>query len=195
MNNSSPHYAATYPGANPAMSSRRTFKIMMSAGIGHFIEWFDFGLYGTLAVIIGANFFACGDPAVALLKSFAVFGSGFLMRPLGGLFFGSMGDRLGRRKVLVTVIMITSISTFIMGLLPTCHQVGILAPVLLVLTRLLQGFVAGAKVPASLPIWRKAPHRTAGPRLPAGVKTSVLWPLSSAPGWCCCSRTCWAKRR
>ncbi|AHF75769.1 Nitrate/nitrite transporter [Sodalis praecaptivus] len=163
MNNSSPHYAATYPGANPAMSSRRTFKIMMSAGIGHFIEWFDFGLYGTLAVIIGANFFAGGDPAVALLKSFAVFGSGFLMRPLGGLFFGSMGDRLGRRKVLVTVIMITSISTFIMGLLPTYHQVGILAPVLLVLTRLLQGFAAGGESSGVITYLAEsaAPHRRA----------------------------------
>ena len=81
----------------------------------------------------------------SLLKSFAVFGSGFLMRPLGGLFFGSMGDRLGRRKVLVTVIVITSCSTFVMGILPTWHQVGILAPVLLVITRLVQGFAAGGE--------------------------------------------------
>ncbi|WP_074012380.1 MFS transporter [Candidatus Sodalis sp. SoCistrobi] len=163
MNNSSPHYAATYSGANPALSSRRTFKIMMSAGIGHFIEWFDFGLYGTLAVIIGANFFASGDPAVALLKSFAVFGSGFLMRPLGGLYFGSMGDRLGRRKVLVTVIMITSVATFIMGILPTYHQVGILAPVLLVLTRLLQGFAAGGESSGVITYLAEsaAPHRRA----------------------------------
>jgi MHS family proline/betaine transporter-like MFS transporter len=72
--------------------------MMLSAGIGHFIEWFDFGLYGTLAAIIATNFFASGDPVIGLLKSFAVFGSGFLMRPLGGLFFGSMGDRLGGAK-------------------------------------------------------------------------------------------------
>ncbi|WP_017801320.1 MFS transporter [Winslowiella toletana] len=136
---------------------------MLSAGIGHFIEWFDFGLYGTLAAIIASNFFASGDPAVALLKSFAVFGSGFLMRPLGGLYFGSMGDRLGRRKVLVTVIVITSFSTFIMGILPTYHQVGIVAPTLLVLTRLLQGFAAGGESSGVITYLAESakPHRRA----------------------------------
>lgn len=119
MDNTETQYATDYSGAREKVPARRTAKIMLSAGIGHFIEWFDFGLYGTLATIIASNFFASSDPAIALLKSFAVFGSGFLVRPLGGLFFGSMGDRLGRRKVLVTVIVITSISTFIMGLLPT----------------------------------------------------------------------------
>ncbi|HEY0211939.1 MAG TPA: MFS transporter [Acerihabitans sp.] len=136
---------------------------MMSAGIGHFIEWFDFGLYGTLAAIIGSNFFASSDPTVALLKSFAVFGSGFLMRPLGGFFFGSMGDRLGRRKVLVTVIVITSCSTFVMGILPTYANVGIVAPVLLVLIRLVQGFAAGGESSGVITYLAESaqPHRRA----------------------------------
>ena len=145
MDHSARQYGIEVAPTTVKRSPRRTAKIMMSAGIGHFIEWFDFGLYGTLAAIIASNFFVSADPATALLKSFAVFGSGFLMRPLGGLFFGSMGDRLGRRKVLVTVIVITSLSTFVMGILPTWHQAGISAPILLVITRLVQGFAAGGE--------------------------------------------------
>lgn len=145
MDHSARQYGIEVAPTTVKRSPKRTAKIMMSAGIGHFIEWFDFGLYGTLAAIIASNFFVSADPATALLKSFAVFGSGFLMRPLGGLFFGSMGDRLGRRKVLVTVIVITSLSTFVMGILPTWHQAGIIAPILLVITRLVQGFAAGGE--------------------------------------------------
>ncbi len=125
--------------------SRKLRKVLLATGIGHFVEWFDFGLYGTLAAIIGLQFFHAGDPSVALLSSFAVFGAGFIMRPLGGLFFGSMGDRKGRQKVLATVILLTSGATFVMGLLPTYHQIGITATVLLVITRLIQGFAAGGE--------------------------------------------------
>ena len=163
MNTTDTRYVAGYPAASPQEGRQSTFKIMTSAGVGHFIEWFDFGLYGTLAAIIASNFFASSDPTVALLKSFAVFGSGFLMRPLGGLFFGSMGDRLGRRKVLVTVITITSVSTFVMGILPTYSQAGIIAPVLLVLTRLVQGFAAGGESSGVITYLAESakPHRRA----------------------------------
>ncbi|EPU0992611.1 MFS transporter [Cronobacter turicensis] len=125
--------------------ARKLRKVLLATGVGHFVEWFDFGLYGTLAAIIGMQFFQTGDPAAALLSSFAVFGAGFIMRPLGGLYFGSLGDRIGRKRVLATVILLTSGATFIMGLLPTYHQIGLLAPALLVLTRLVQGFAAGGE--------------------------------------------------
>lgn len=128
-----------------ASGSRKLRKVLLATGIGHFVEWFDFGLYGTLAAIIGLQFFQAGNPSVALLSSFAVFGAGFVMRPLGGLFFGSLGDRKGRQKVLATVILLTSGATFVMGLLPTYHQIGITATVLLVITRLVQGFAAGGE--------------------------------------------------
>ncbi|WP_198410792.1 MFS transporter [Microbacterium halophytorum] len=117
----------------------------MAAGVGHFVEWFDFGLYGTLASVIAIHFFKEGDPQAALLSSFAVFGAGFIMRPLGGLFFGSMGDRVGRKNTLALVILITSGATLVMGLLPTWQQVGIIAPILLVIVRLVQGFAAGGE--------------------------------------------------
>ncbi|EMD7615040.1 MFS transporter, partial [Cronobacter sakazakii] len=128
-----------------AQLARKLRKVLLATGVGHFVEWFDFGLYGTLAAIIGMQFFQTGDPAAALLSSFAVFGAGFIMRPLGGLYFGSLGDRIGRKRVLATVILLTSGATFIMGLLPTYHQIGLLAPALLVLTRLVQGFAAGGE--------------------------------------------------
>lgn len=127
------------------MTSRKLRKVLLATGIGHFVEWFDFGLYGTLAAIIGLQFFQSTDASVALLSSFAVFGAGFIMRPLGGLWFGSLGDRVGRQKILATVILLTSGATFVMGLLPTYHQIGITATVLLVITRLVQGFAAGGE--------------------------------------------------
>ncbi|MFS2225850.1 MFS transporter [Pantoea sp. B65] len=120
-------------------------RVLLATGVGHFVEWFDFGLYGTLAVIIGGQFFHAGDTQSSLLMAFAVFGAGFIMRPLGGLFFGSLGDRIGRKHVLATVILLTSASTFAIGLLPTWSQAGIFAPVLLVIARLVQGFAAGGE--------------------------------------------------
>jgi len=126
-------------------AARKLRKVLLATGVGHFVEWFDFGLYGTLAAIIGMQFFHADSPGVALLSSFAVFGAGFIMRPLGGLYFGSLGDRVGRQKVLATVILLTSGATFVMGLLPTFHQIGVTATVLLVITRLVQGFAAGGE--------------------------------------------------
>ncbi|WP_285111741.1 MFS transporter [Leclercia adecarboxylata] len=120
-------------------------KVLLATGIGHFVEWFDFGLYGTMATIIGMQFFHTDNPASALLSSFAVFGAGFVIRPLGGLWFGSLGDRIGRRKVLATVILLTSGATFTIGLLPTYAQAGLLATGLLVLVRMIQGFAAGVE--------------------------------------------------
>lgn len=133
------------PASGEITTARKLRKVLLATGVGHFVEWFDFGLYGTLAAIIGLQFFQAGDPSVALLSSFAVFGAGFVMRPLGGLYFGSLGDRVGRQKVLATVILLTSGATFVMGLLPTYHQIGITATVLLVITRLVQGFAAGGE--------------------------------------------------
>jgi len=123
----------------------RVKRVIIAAGAGHFVEWFDFGLYGTLATVISLHFFKEGDPQAALLSAFAVFGAGFIMRPLGGLFWGSMGDRIGRKTTLATVILVTSGATLVMGLLPTYDTVGILAPVLLLIVRLVQGFAAGGE--------------------------------------------------
>jgi MFS transporter, MHS family, proline/betaine transporter len=123
----------------------RMRRVIWTAGIGHFVEWFDFGLYGTLATVIALHFFQAGNPQAALLSSFAVFAAGFVVRPLGGLIWGSLGDRIGRKNVLATVILLTSGATALMGVLPTFEQVGVIAPLLLVLVRLIQGFAAGGE--------------------------------------------------
>jgi len=128
-----------------AQRSRQLRKAIGAAGIGHFVEWFDFGLYGTLATVISLNFFQQGNAQAAVLAAFAVFGAGFVMRPIGGLFFGSLGDRIGRKTILAVVILVTSGATFVMGLLPTFDAIGLWAPILLVLVRLIQGFAAGGE--------------------------------------------------
>lgn len=128
----------------PSQSTVR--RATLGATVGSVVEWFDVAVYGYLAVVIGEVFFSTDDPTVALLSSFAVFGSAFLVRPLGGIFFGHFGDRLGRKKTLAAVIMLVSAATFCIGLLPAYSTVGVLAPILLVFLRLVQGFSAGGEM-------------------------------------------------
>lgn len=125
-------------------------KVLFAAGAGHFVEWFDMGIYGTLSTIIAANFFAEGDPTAALLSTFAIFAAGFVIRPLGGLFFGPLADRIGRQKVLAIVVLTTSAATFAIGILPTYAAIGAFAPLLLVLCRLVQGFAAGGETSSAV---------------------------------------------
>jgi MHS family proline/betaine transporter-like MFS transporter len=120
-------------------------RAVIGAAIGNGVEWFDFAVYGYLAQTLGAVFFPSGDPTVSLLASFAVFGAAFLVRPLGGLFFGPLGDRVGRQRTLATVIILMSLSTLAIGLLPGYDSIGVLAPALLVAARLLQGFSVGGE--------------------------------------------------
>ncbi|MBC9715859.1 MFS transporter [Streptomyces sp. TRM66268-LWL] len=138
-------------------------KVLVAAGLGHFVEWFDFGIYGTLAVILAHQFFPSGNPQAELLSTFAVFGAGFVMRPLGGMFFGSLGDRIGRQKTLAIVVLTTSAATLAMGLLPTHATAGVLAPALLVLCRLVQGFAAGGESAGATTLLAEyAPERRRG---------------------------------
>jgi MFS transporter, MHS family, proline/betaine transporter len=106
---------------------------------------YDFGVYGYLVPIISQLFFPSGSAIASLLSTFAVFGVGFLMRPVGSILFGIYGGRYGRRKALSAVVFVMALATFAMGLLPTYNQVGVLAPVLLVLIRLFQGLSAGGE--------------------------------------------------
>jgi MFS transporter, MHS family, proline/betaine transporter len=120
-------------------------QVISGASIGNAVEWYDFAIYGFLATFIAANFFPAGNETAALLNTFAIFAAAFVMRPLGGLVFGPLGDRIGRQRVLALVILLMSGSTLGMGLLPTYDAIGVGAPLLLLFLRCLQGFSAGGE--------------------------------------------------
>lgn len=120
-------------------------RAVRGASIGNLVEWYDFAIYGFLATYIAHKFFPAGNDTAALLNTFAVFAAAFLMRPLGGFFFGPLGDRIGRQRVLVLVILLMSGSTFAIGLVPSYDVIGVAAPILLLLLRCLQGFSAGGE--------------------------------------------------
>ncbi|GAA1698130.1 MFS transporter [Streptomyces yatensis] len=120
-------------------------KILGAAMVGHIVESFDFVIYGYSATIIAKHFFPAGDSTLAILSTLAVYSIAFVVRPLGGAVFGSMGDRLGLRTALSTVVLIMAVSTAAIGVLPTYEVVGIAAPLLLLLCRLAQGLSMGAE--------------------------------------------------
>ncbi|MEU6843370.1 MFS transporter [Streptomyces sp. NPDC046716] len=146
--------------APPAPHARR---VLIAGSIGNFVEWFDIGIYGTLSSVIAGSFFASGDRTSALLSTFAIFAVGFAIRPIGALYFGPLADRVGRNRVLAITVLITSLSTFAIGVLPTYATVGALAPLLLVLVRLVQGFAAGGETSSAVSLlFEYAPRNRRG---------------------------------
>src|ERR1700690_3428566 len=129
-----------------ANSAAARLRVILAACIGSALEWYDFFLYGTAAALVfGPLFFPKSDPLVGTLLSFLTFGVGFVVRPLGGIFFGIMGDRLGRKPVLVATLLLIGAGTTLIGALPTYSSIGGWAPILLVALRVLQGLGAGAE--------------------------------------------------
>src|SRR5258708_12900241 len=125
---------------------RGRLRVILAASIGSALEWYDFFLYGTAAALVfGELFFPKGDPLVGTLLSFLTFGVGFVVRPLGGILFGIMGARFGRKPVLVATLLMIGVGTTVIGLLPTYAQIGYWAPILLVALRVVQGLGAGAE--------------------------------------------------
>ncbi|MBV9153466.1 MAG: MFS transporter [Alphaproteobacteria bacterium] len=136
----------TAAAAAPVGTTGVEYRRAITAGvIGNVLEWYDFGVYGYLVPTISTLFFPRDNPLVSLLLTFAVFGVGFVMRPVGSILFGIYGDRHGRRKALSLVIFVMAIATFAMGLLPTYAQAGVLGPALLVVVRLFQGLSVGGE--------------------------------------------------
>ncbi|MDK1358765.1 MFS transporter [Arthrobacter sp. zg-Y1219] len=126
-------------------TTRMQKRVLLGGSIGQFIEFYDFTLYGLTAVTLSQLFFPGSNPIAAMLATFATFGVAFVVRPLGGLFFGVLGDRTGRRRVLSITLIAIGGATALMGMLPTYAQIGAWAPALLVLCRLIQGFSAGGE--------------------------------------------------
>lgn len=120
-------------------------KAITAAALGNAMEWFDFGVYGFLAYILGQVFFSNASPSVQMIAALATFSVPFLFRPLGGLVFGILGDKFGRQKVLSITIIIMSLSTFCIGLIPSYSTIGVAAPILLLLAKLAQGFSIGGE--------------------------------------------------
>ena len=132
---------ATDAQASPAVLR----KVLTASFIGNFVEWFDYASYGYFTTVIAAVFFPEIAPQAALLATFAVFAISFVIRPIGGIVWGSIGDRIGRKTALSWSILIMSGATTVIALLPSYHQIGMLAPVLLLLVRMVQGFSASGE--------------------------------------------------
>ncbi|MFK4825722.1 glycine betaine/L-proline transporter ProP [Paenochrobactrum sp. BZR 588] len=138
-------------------------KAITAAALGNAMEWFDFGVYGFVAYALGKVFFPDADPGIQTIAALATFSVPFLVRPLGGVFFGIMGDRFGRQKVLSITIIIMAASTFCIGLIPSHDTIGIWAPILLLICKLIQGFsVGGEYTGAAIFVSEYAPDRRRG---------------------------------
>jgi MHS family proline/betaine transporter-like MFS transporter len=129
-------------GTSASGQSRRA---VTAAVIGNVLEWYDFGVYGFVAAIIGKNFFPGTDDVTQLLSAFLTFGLGFLARPVGGIVIGRMGDTHGRKAALMLTIFLMALGTVLIGILPTYATIGFAAPALLLLARLMQGFSTGGE--------------------------------------------------
>lgn len=120
-------------------------KVVVSGMVGNALEWYDFALYGQMAALIGAKFFPQSDPAAQLLASYGAFAAGFLARPFGGIIFGMISDRFGRKKSLSLSVILMAAATGAIGLMPEYASIGVWAPILLVLVRVLQGLSIGGE--------------------------------------------------
>ncbi|MEQ1683400.1 MAG: MFS transporter [Burkholderiaceae bacterium] len=120
-------------------------KVIFASSLGTVFEWYDFYLYGTLAVIIGKQFFSNLDPTSQTIFSLLAFAAGFIVRPFGAIFFGRLGDMIGRKYTFLVTILIMGLSTFIVGILPNYASIGVAAPIILILLRMLQGLALGGE--------------------------------------------------
>jgi MFS family permease len=133
----------SHPHSAHLQALRKAFAASLS---GTALEYYDFAVYSTAAALIfGRLFFAQGDPLTGVIQSFATYAVGYLARPVGGIFFGRLGDLIGRKKVLITTLLLVGLATFLIGLLPTYSSVGALAPAMLVILRFVQGMGLGGE--------------------------------------------------
>ncbi|MEQ1799466.1 MAG: MFS transporter, partial [Lacibacter sp.] len=119
--------------------------VIAASSVGTLIEWYDFYIFGSLATIISTKFFPAGNPTVALLSTLATFAAGFVVRPFGALFFGRLGDLIGRKYTFLLTLVIMGLSTFLIGCIPSYESIGFFAPLLVLILRLLQGLALGGE--------------------------------------------------
>lgn len=140
----------TYDSLSVPQEGSYIKRVILSCMIGNALEWYDFALYGYFATTIGSLFFPKFSTFASLMATFGIFAAGFIMRPLGGVIFGHIGDKIGRKNALLWSIYLMAIPTTLMGLLPTYEQIGWLAPLLLTLIRLAQGLSMGGEFTGSM---------------------------------------------
>ncbi len=125
---------------NATTDEKAIRRVVVSALVGATIEWYDFFLYGVVAgIVFNKLYFPGSDPVVSTLLAYTTFAVGFVTRPLGGVIFGHFGDKIGRKSMLIITLMIMGVATFLIGLVPTYAQIGIAAPILLLLLRIAAG--------------------------------------------------------
>ncbi|MDO9287005.1 MAG: MFS transporter [Aquabacterium sp.] len=138
-------------------------KVIFASSLGTVFEWYDFYLYGSLAVFIGKQFFAALDPTAQFIASLLAFAAGFIVRPFGALVFGRLGDMIGRKYTFLVTILIMGLSTFLVGILPSYASIGVAAPIILVSLRILQGLALGGEYGgAATYVAEHAPHGKRG---------------------------------
>lgn len=162
------------------MNRTASTRVGIAGLIGSTVEWYDFYIYGLAAALVfGHQFFPAFSPTAGTLAAFATFAVGFAARPLGGIVFGHVGDRYGRRNTLMLTLFLMGAATVVIGLLPGYDSIGIWAPILLVTLRFLQGFAVGGEWAAPSRWWSRAPRRTGA----ACSAASRRW--ASRSGSCC----------
>ena len=142
--------AASIPASDDTLREPGRRRLVIAGVVGNVLEWYDFSVYGFFAPAIGANFFPSHSKSAELIAAFGVFAAGFLMRPIGALLFGYIGDHRGRERALMLSVLAMAVPTFLIGLLPTHAQIGALAAVLMVLLRLVQGLSVGGEYTTSI---------------------------------------------
>ena len=163
MSSTTPVKSTTYAEATEAEKHAVLRKVTGSSFLGNFIEWFDYASYSYLATVIALVFFPDDDHTVAVMMTFGVFALSFLVRPIGAIFWGNMGDKKGRKWALSVSILLMSGATFLIGCLPGYAVLGVGAPLLLLLLRMVQSFsAAGEYAGAATFIAEYAPHNHRG---------------------------------
>lgn len=135
----------TYENMTNKQKNRTIWKVITASSLGTLIEWYDFYIFGSLAVVLATKFFPADNPTAAFLSTLATFAAGFVVRPFGALFFGRLGDIIGRKYTFLVTLLIMGFSTFLIGCIPGYETIGFMAPVLVLILRLLQGLALGGE--------------------------------------------------
>ena len=171
---------AAAAGSGPIVTREEERRVIFASSLGTVFEWYDFYLYATLAPFFAALFFPPGNETAALLSAFAAYAAGFLVRPFGALVFGRIGDQSGRKGAFLVTVTLMGLATVAIGLLPTYASAGIIAPILLILMRILQGFALGGEYGgAATYVAEHAPPNARG-RSTSWVQTSAAFGLFAA---------------